>query len=152
MRYESSNDFLHHQQKLKGKFSTIEIHVKETIAKEYTYVSETTTFSNKSIDDLLIEIKELTRYKDSLKKYKIFVPKDLEYQLIYDETSNLIDSYKRYLNEFKDIGSGVRTDKLRVVIDTLIKEYDANHHQLELVLNKFVQSLEKEMKKLLEME
>ena len=146
-----TNDFLHHQQKLKGKLSTIEIHVKETFKKNHTYVSESTELNKKSIDDLLTEIKELTMYKDSLKKYKIFVPNDLNYQLIYDNTSNLIDSYKRYLNEFKDIQNGVRTDKLRVVHDQLIKDYDDAHKYLEKTLSGSVECLENDIKNLLKM-
>ncbi|MFS0817092.1 hypothetical protein ABC382_08930 [Lysinibacillus sp. 1P01SD] len=147
-----TNDFLHHQQKLKGKLSNIEIYIKEIFKKNHTYVSESADFNKKSIDDLLSEIKELTMYKDSLKKYKIFAPDDLNYQSIYDKTSSLIDSYKRYLLEFKDIQKGVRTDKLQVVHDSYIIDYDKTHNQLEKVLNESVECLEKEIKKLLEIE
>ncbi|WP_375199231.1 hypothetical protein [Bacillus sp. RS11] len=54
-------------------------------------------------------------------------------------------------NEFKDIKTGVRTDKLRVVQDKLIKDYDAAHKDLEEALSGSVECLENEIKNLLKM-
>ncbi|HBJ01808.1 MAG TPA: hypothetical protein DDY89_15240, partial [Lysinibacillus sp.] len=57
-------------------------------------------FDDLVIKEVITEIKKCDSYKNELKKYKIFTQNKLDYQKIYDNTSKLIESYKKYFRQF----------------------------------------------------
>ncbi|WP_446935913.1 hypothetical protein [Lysinibacillus fusiformis] len=147
-----SNDYLNHLQKFKGKFSSIEIYINECIKNNYSHINESSTLSKSIVNELLTEVRECTSYKNELKKYKIFTPTKLDYQSIYDKTSELIENYKLYFKEFNDFPNSVSVAKVNVVHSDLVAKCDNGYVELEKVLKNIIDILEQEIKKLLNLE
>lgn len=147
-----ANEYLHQAQKLKGKIYNIEIYVKEVMEK-HTILVANEIISKNIVENLLTEIKEFATFKDSLKKFKIFVPLNVDYQEIYDKTSGAVDSYKSFLKKFNGFttSASIKTSDLKFNYDELKIKCDDDHKQLEAVLEKTIKGLETEILTLLEM-
>lgn len=144
-----TNDFLHHLQMIKGKFGNIERFVGRCI-KYGSEIIKSAEFNESIIKELLIEIKECDAYKNELKKYKIFTPKNLYYQQIYDITSELIDSYKDYFHQFDRFRTQMYiSDELKSRHPMLVIECDIEYKKLEEILEGVIEILESEIQKLL---
>lgn len=151
---ELVNEFSHILQVWRGLIFNVEIKVKESKEKEYTHLVESQIFNENEKDEIKKNIHRLVSIKDSLKKNKIFLSGLTDLEGIYNSTSEIAESNKKFINSFNDFKTSdtMKLSRLGQEFVEVTTEISSSYENLDSEIQRVITLIENSMKELLELE